>query len=88
MRQSDQAASNAEAEIIHHFRSSERLAAETAVLDAAIRGIVIGGKKVTGKAIIIHLINELETTSDEQQLNVLRNALEIMVSRTTGNTTY
>ncbi|MDF7652228.1 biofilm development regulator YmgB/AriR family protein, partial [Erwiniaceae bacterium L1_54_3] len=48
--------SSTEADIIQHFRSGgDALAAETAVLDAVIRDIVIHGKKVTSKAIILYL---------------------------------
>jgi len=72
-----------EADIIQHFRSGgDALAAETAVLDAVIRDIVIHGKKVTSKAIILYLIAELESTSDVVELDVLRSALEIVVGKT------
>ncbi|RPD99740.1 transcriptional regulator [Candidatus Pantoea deserta] len=72
-----------EAEIIHHFRGEgDRLEAETRVLDAAIRDIVIRGKRVTSKAIIIYLIAELESTTDVVELDVLRHCLEIVVGRT------
>ncbi|WP_345830900.1 biofilm development regulator YmgB/AriR family protein (plasmid) [Pantoea sp. BRR-3P] len=72
-----------EAYIIPHFRSGgDALAAETAVLDAVIRDIVIHGKKVTSKAIILYLIAELESTSDMDELDVLRSALEIVVGKT------
>lgn len=72
-----------EADIIHHFRGAgDRLEAETAVLDAAILDIVLHGKKVTSKAIIIYLIAELESTTDIVQLDVLRHCLEIVVGRT------
>ena len=72
-----------EASIIQHFRSGgDALADETVVLDAVIRDIVISGKKVTSKAIILYLIAELESTSDVVRLDVLRSALEIVVSKT------
>lgn len=75
--------SSAEADLIHHFRSEgDRLTAETAVLDSVIRDIVIDGKKVTSKAILLYLIAELESTTDVVKLDVLRNALEIVVGRT------
>ncbi|NIF03810.1 hypothetical protein F3J38_27895, partial [Pantoea sp. Acro-805] len=47
-----------------------------------IRDIVIHGKKVTSKAIILYLIAELESTSDVVQQDVLRSALEIVVGKT------
>ncbi|WP_336769026.1 biofilm development regulator YmgB/AriR family protein [Pantoea endophytica] len=72
-----------EADIIQHFRSGgDALAAATAVLDAVIRDIVIHGKKVTSKAIILYLIAELESTSHVDELDVLRSALEIVVGKT------
>ncbi|MCE0491050.1 transcriptional regulator [Pantoea sp. Mb-10] len=74
---------SAEADLIHHFRSEgDKLTAETAVLDSVIRDIVIDGKKVTSKAILLYLIAELESTTDVVKLDVLRNALEIVVGRT------
>ena len=74
---------SAEAEILQHFREAgDRLEAESRVLDTAIRDIVIHGKRVTSKAIIIYLIAELESTSDVVQLDVLRHCLEIVVGRT------
>lgn len=72
-----------EAAIINHFREAgDQLEAEARVLDAAIRDIVIHGKRVTSKAIIIWLIAELESTTDVVQLDVLRHCLEIVVGRT------
>lgn len=61
------------------------LAPETSVLDAVIRDIVVSGKKVTSKAIILYLIAELESTSDLIELDVLRRALEIVVGKTTDD---
>jgi len=37
---------------------------------------------VTNKAIILHLINQLESTSDIVQLDVLRKTLELVVGYT------
>lgn len=83
MQQEIQHTQTTEADIIHHFRrAGEKLAAETAVLDAVIRDIVVHGKRVTSKTIILYLIAELESTSDIVHLDVLRNALEIVVGRT------
>lgn len=82
MQQTNQPATT-ESDIIQHFRrGGDALAAESAVLDAVIRDIVIHGKKVTSKAIILYLIAELESTSDVVQLDVLRSALEIVVGKT------
>ncbi|MBW1216513.1 biofilm development regulator YmgB/AriR family protein [Pantoea allii] len=75
--------STTEVEIMRLFRSAgDKLQAESAVLDAVIRNIVIHGQKVTSKAIIISLIAELECTEDVVQLDVLRSCLEIVVGRT------
>ncbi|ADD78599.1 Hypothetical Protein PANA_3432 [Pantoea ananatis LMG 20103] len=75
--------STTEAEIMRLFRGAgDKLEAESAVLDAVIRNIVIQGQKVTSKAIIINLIAELESTEDVVQLDVLRSCLEIVVGRT------
>ncbi|ADU72143.1 biofilm development regulator YmgB/AriR family protein [Pantoea sp. At-9b] len=75
--------STPEAELIDHFRSGgDKLAAETTVLDAVIRDIVLHGRKVTSKAIILYLIAEIESTSDVVMLDVLRSTLEIVVGRT------
>ncbi|MDF2785480.1 MAG: regulatory protein AriR [Pantoea eucrina] len=83
MLQEMQHTQTVEADIINHFRhAGDKLAAETAVLDAVIRDIVVHGKRVTSKTIILYLIAELESTSDIVQLDVLRNALEIVVGRT------
>ncbi|HAT24393.1 MAG: biofilm development regulator YmgB/AriR family protein [Pantoea sp.] len=74
---------SAEADIILHFREAgDRLEAESRVLDGVIRDIVIHGKRVTSKAIILYLIAELESTTDVVQLDVLRHCLEIVVGRT------
>lgn len=72
-----------EADIVHYFRSSnDDSSAETAVLSAIVNDIVLNGRKVTNKAIILYLIAELENTSDPMQLDILRNALEMVVSKT------
>ncbi|HAB25415.1 MAG: biofilm development regulator YmgB/AriR family protein [Pantoea sp.] len=82
-QQNAQRNASAEADIIHHFREAgDRLEAESRVLDAVIRDIVIHGKRVTSKAIIIYLIAELESTTDVVHLDVLRHCLEIVVGRT------
>lgn len=72
-----------EAAIIHHFRNAgDDLSAETEVLDAAIRTIVIEGRKVTTKSLILCLIAEIENETDVVHLDVLRNTLEIVLGRT------
>ena len=72
-----------EAAIIHHFRDAgDDLSAETEVLDAAIRTIVIEGRKVTTKTLILCLVAEIENETDVVHLDVLRNTLEIVLGRT------
>ena len=72
-----------ELDIINHFRiATPVMEEESAILDAAIRDIVIGGNRVTSKAIILHLIAEMESTTDVIKLDVLRTVLEVVVGRT------
>lgn len=78
-----------EAELIHHFRSAgDRMSAETALLDAVIREIVVDGRKVTSKTIILYLIAEKESTSDVVMFDVLRSTLEIVVGRTPDDESF
>ena len=70
-------------EIYKHFaKAGELYSSETEVLGAAIRLIMAEKGTVTNKAIILHLINQLECTSDVVQLDVLHNALEMVVGMT------
>jgi len=70
-------------EIYKHFaKAGELYSSETEVLGAAIRLIMAEKGTVTNKAIILHLINQLECTSDVVQLDVLRKALEMVVGMT------
>lgn len=72
-----------EAAIIHHFRDAgDDLSAETKVLDAAIRTIVIEGRKVTTKMLILCLVAEIENETGVVHLDVLRKTLEIVLGRT------
>ncbi|WP_244216742.1 biofilm/acid-resistance regulator YmgB/AriR [Rahnella bruchi] len=69
--------------IYKHFSNvSELYSSEAEVLGAAIRLILANKGTVTNKAIILHLINQLETTSDVVQLDILRGALEMVVGMT------
>ncbi|EJL93760.1 transcriptional regulator [Pantoea sp. BIGb0393] len=84
MHQSTQQ-SSVEANIIHHFRSAgDQFSAEAAVMDAAIRDIMNHGENLTSSAMILHLIAAIENTSDEAQLDVLINALKVVVGYTPG----
>lgn len=75
--------SMAESDIIRYFRhGGDNLAAETAVVEEIIHTIILHGEFVNSKTVILYLIAELKRTSDAMQLDVLRNALEIIVGRT------
>lgn len=72
-----------ESEILKFFQSEgDVLAQETAVIGMVIREIAAGGQQVNNKAIILKLIEKLETTSDVVQLDIYRQALEVVVGRT------
>ena len=72
-----------EFDIIHFMRNAgDNLAAETAVVEEIIRTIVLNGECVNSKTIILYLVAELKSTSEIIQLDVLRNALGIIVDRT------
>ncbi len=66
----------------HFEKAGELYSSETEVLGAAIRLILASNGVVTNKAIILHLINQLESTSDIVQLDVLRKTLELVVGYT------
>ncbi|WNN46146.1 MULTISPECIES: biofilm/acid-resistance regulator YmgB/AriR [Winslowiella] len=56
--------------------------AEAEFIGAAIKEIVASGNHVTNKAVILKLIEKLETTSDPVTQDIYREALELVVSRT------
>lgn len=66
----------------HFAKTGELYSSEAEVLGATIRLILANKGTVTNKAIILHLINQLETTSDVVQLDILRGALEMVVGMT------
>ena len=66
----------------HYSKVSELYSSEAEVLGAAIRLILANKGTVTHKAIIMNLINQIETTSDVVQLDILRGALEMVVGMT------
>ncbi|MCP1437913.1 hypothetical protein J3D56_001349 [Erwinia persicina] len=69
--------------ILEHFQGEgDLLAQETKVIGAVIREIAAAGGYVTNKAIILKLIEKLENTSDVVQLDIFRQALEVVVART------
>ncbi|MBV4366016.1 biofilm/acid-resistance regulator YmgB/AriR [Erwinia sp. BNK-24-b] len=74
---------SSESGILEHFqKEGELLAQETKVIGAVIREIVAAGGYVTNKSIILKLIEKLENTSDVVQLDIYRQALEVVVART------
>ncbi|WP_380184722.1 biofilm/acid-resistance regulator YmgB/AriR [Kalamiella sp. sgz302252] len=74
---------SSESAILEHFQGEgDLLAQETKVIGAVIREIVAAGGYVTNKAIILKLIEKLENTSDVVQLDIFRQALEVVVART------
>lgn len=78
-----QHASITESDIIHYFRNSgDNLAAESAVVEEIIRTIALHGEYVDSKKVILHLIAELKRTTDAIHLDILRNALDVIVGRT------
>jgi len=56
--------------------------AEAEFIGAVIKEIVASGNYVTNKAIILKLIEKLETTADPMTQDIYREALELVVSRT------
>lgn len=69
--------------ILQHLMSAGDLyASETEVLGATIRQIAMSKGQVTNKAIILHLIKQLDNTSDVVQQDILRHTLELVVGRT------
>ncbi|PKH25239.1 transcriptional regulator [Enterobacterales bacterium CwR94] len=72
-----------ETELLAWFQSGgENLAAETEVLGAVIRHIVADRGYVTNKDIILTLIANMEVSTDEEQIELLRSTLELVVGRT------
>lgn len=72
-----------ESEILSFFQAEgDVLTQETAVIGMVIREIATKVQHVNNKAIILKLIEKLETTSDVVQLDIYRQALEVVVGRT------
>lgn len=66
-----------------YFRNGgETLSEESAILGIAIRRIVAAGKRITHKALILELIEMIETSDDAQGNDIIRNTLEIVVHHT------
>lgn len=72
-----------ESEIFEFFASAgDHYANETELLGAAIRSMAAEHGAITKKAIILHLISQIEYTTAELQQEVLRRTLELVVSLT------
>lgn len=75
--------STIESEISKHFHNAgAHYSAESALLGTLIHKIAAQGKRITNKVIILHLIAELDATTDPTAQNLLRNTLEIVVGNT------
>lgn len=72
----------------HFAKSGDMYSSETEALGGAIRAILAQRGKVTNKDIILHLIMQLETTNDVVQLDILRNALELVVGITPDDAVF
>lgn len=71
---------NALSEYFRH--AGEALGEESVVLGASIRDVLLSGKHINNKNIILSLIHSLETTDDIVQADVIRKTLEIVVGHT------
>lgn len=72
-----------ESEIFEYFASAgDHYASETELLGAVIRSITAQQGAITKKAIILHLISQIERATGELQQDVLRKTLELVVSLT------
>ena len=66
-----------------YFRNAgEILADESTVLGAVVRSILASGGQLTNKAIILHLIQAIESTHDVVKSDIIRKTLEIVVDHT------
>lgn len=69
--------------ILAYFQSEgDLLTDETAVIGTVIREVIAVKGSVSNKDIILSLINRLESTTDVTQLDIYRQALEVVVGRT------
>ncbi|RKQ38626.1 two-component-system connector protein AriR [Enterobacter sp. R1(2018)] len=69
-----------------YFRNAgDMLAEESALLGAVIRSILASGSPLTNKAIILKLIDALESIDDVVTSDIIRKTLEIVVDHTTDD---
>lgn len=72
-----------ESEIVAWFQGGgEKYAQESQALGGVIRDLIATGQLVNNKAIILKLIEKLETTPDVVELDVYRQVLEVVVGLT------
>ncbi|NWA62918.1 transcriptional regulator [Pantoea sp. B9002] len=72
-----------ESELQTYLQSTgDQYAQEKEVIGIIVKSLIAERGRVTNKAIIMSLIAELESATDIEQLDVLRNCLEIVVGRT------
>ncbi|MBB3306824.1 MULTISPECIES: biofilm development regulator YmgB/AriR family protein [unclassified Enterobacter] len=62
--------------------TGDQYAQEKEVIGIIVKSLIAERGRVTNKAIIMSLIAELESATDIEQLDVLRNCLEIVVGHT------
>lgn len=62
--------------------TGDQYAQEKEVIGIIVKSLIAERGRVTNKAIIMSLIAELESATDFEQLDVLRNCLEIVVGHT------
>lgn len=66
-----------------YFRNAgDVLADESTVLGAVVRSILASGGDLTNKAIILQLIQAIESTRDVVKSDIIRKTLEIVVDHT------
>lgn len=63
----------------------EEYAAEKEVLGKIIKNLLAQRGRITSKALIIYLVGELDSGTDPDELDLLRNCLKLVVGCTHGN---
>lgn len=62
--------------------TGDQYSQEKEVIGIIVKSLIAESGRVTNKAIVLSLIAELESATDIEQLDVLRNCLEIVVGHT------
>ncbi len=84
MYQSTQQSTNSAKSFLHLDAFRAEATAETVVIEAAASVITQRGVRVTNGTVILQLITEVQNASDSVQIDVLLNALKIVVGMTPG----